>query len=193
MRPLVFLLLFACDRQKDDVGDEPGWEYPSFSGDGLPSSEDTEHGRGEPDSEADTGDTGDTGGSGSTPELYITDGLFAWYDYGEYGVFGVLSLLTEASTCGAIYGGASTADGVYAYLYGDATQLSEGWAGAWSSCGDAPCADIYSLLAGEFGYVDGEITITAYDAHYVTLDWSTEASEGADLTVYNCGDGAYWY
>ena len=190
MRPLALLLLFACDRSKDEEA-KPGWEHPSFSGDGLPTSEDTDHGRGEADTGADTG--GDTGGdTGPTPSLIITDGLFAWYDYGEYGVFGVLSLLTEASSCGTIYGGTSSADGIYAYLYADATQLNEGWAGTWSACGDAPCADIFSLLGGEFGYLDGEVTLSAYDAHYVTVGWSTEASEGADLTIYNCGDGFNW-
>ena len=60
----MILLLLACTKDSDE------WTYPEFSGDGLASSEDTNHD--DPSRDGDTsgtsGDSGDTAGS-SFPAL----------------------------------------------------------------------------------------------------------------------------
>ena len=185
MRTLILLACVAKD------GEPAAWEPPVFEGDGLPASADTAHGRDGPDTGSGV-DSGDTGTTSAVPEILIVDGLFAYYDYDAYGVFGILALLTESATCGDTFGGSSSADGVYAYLYGDAGNLADGWAGTWTPCGEVPCAQSFWLLGGDFGYLDGSVEISRYDAHYLTVDWDNEASSGADLTLYNCGDGFNW-
>ena len=200
MRTLIFL--FAC-RSPDEAppaGSDPAdpWEPPTFPGDGLPPSEDTAHGRRTPvdtGTPGDTGtpiDTGSPGGGGDAPSILIADALFAWYDFGEYGAFGYLALLTATSTCGDVFSGLAIPDGIFAYLIGDATHLSDGWAGHWADCGAPPCADLSYALGGEFGYLDGDVTIHSYDPHYLTVDWTTAAGSGQSLTLYNCGDGLIW-
>lgn len=188
MCPLTLLLLLACH---PGDGDATSWEPPVFPGDGLPASADTAHDVTRVDTGVRPADSGDTG-SAAAPEILVADGLFAWYDYGAYGVFGILALLTESLTCGDVFSGTNSADGVYYYLYGDPTNLSTGWGGPWTPCGSPPCAQSFWLLGGEFGYLDGATEITSYDAHYLTVDWSSEASTGADLQLYNCGDGFNW-
>ena len=186
---MLTLILYACTPKEDDA--ETSWEPPVFEGDGLPASADTAHGRDDPDTGGTGMDTGDTGDD-AVPEIIVVDGLFAYYDYGFYGIFGILALLTESATCGDVFGGASSLDAVYYYLYGDAGNLSDGWGGLWMPCGDVPCAQSFWLLGGDFGYLDGGVDITSYDAHYLTVDWSSEASTGTGLTLYNCGDGFNW-
>lgn len=186
---MLTLILLAC-AAKD--GDPAAWEPPVFEGDGLPASVDTAHGRDGADSGATATDSGDSGSTAAVPEILVVDGLFAYYDYDAYGVFGILALLTESATCGDIFGGSTSADGVYYYLYGDDSNLAGGWGGTWMPCGAPPCAQSFWLLAGDFGYLDGGVDVASYDAHYLTVNWSNEASTGADLTLYNCGDGFNW-
>lgn len=181
------LILLACTPA---AVDSTTWTPPNFDGDGLPPSEDTDHGE-RPDTAATT-DSGDTATSASVPTILVADGLFTYVNYGAYGIIGILALLTETAGCEQLLGGAGAPDGIYHYLYGDKTNLSEGWTGTWNSCGAPPCSDAFWILGGAFGYLEGELEITRYDAHYLTLDWSNAASTGTGLTIYNCGDVVNW-
>lgn len=185
---MLLLSWLACSGAPADTG----WTPPTFTGDGLPASEDTAHDT----LRGDTGGGGDTGGdTGSAlPTLLITDALFAWYQlYGTYWV-GFLVLLTEENDCGSIFGDGLYPDGIYFYLYPPVDSGGEPeWAGTYPACGSEPCNQAFWVASSSFGYLDGTVDFESVDDHYVTATWSTDGfGEGGPLTFYNCGDGSVW-
>lgn len=181
----LLILLAACR-----PGATPPWTPPVFEGDGLPPSADTAHDRDRTDTGVTLTGTGDTGSA--SVSFDVQDGLFGWYDYQSYGVYGYLALLEEPLGCAELFGAYVYPDGVYFTLVAEPSAPEEGFAGHWGPCGQAPCQQAFWLLGGEFGYLDGWVDVTAYDAHYLTVDWSTEVSSGEGLTFYNCGDALPW-
>lgn len=175
----------------------PAWEPPVFSGDGLPPSEGTDHATG--DTSNDSGGGGDDGGGDELPPLTIVNGVFA-YSVNESGEFAANTVLMSVTAgCDNIFGsvGKITPDGLYYTVYpGPVPEGSTApdWVGTYEVCGDAPCMTGYVLVAGEYEDLEspGFLTISAYSAHYVTVDWSTPYSSGESLTFYNCGDIDIW-
>lgn len=185
---MLVLILSCTDPVSEPIDIE--WETPTFPGDGLPASEDTAHDTARGDT---SGETTTTGSTTSSVQIGVTDGLFTWLDYGSYGLIGYLVLLTEPSTCGDILAYGAYPDGIFFYAYPPDDVRSSGWEAHYPPCGSPPCNQAFYFLSGEFGYVDGSVTIDSYDAHYLTTSWQTEVGSGKELTFYNCGDAAFWY
>ena len=201
MSPL--LLLLACSegpKKADRTDTTEAWERPTFTGDGLPPSPDTGHPRpasAEGPDTASGGDTGDTG-EAELPSLIITDGLFTTIS----GTFAYLVLSGSYVSCyDAIVGGAFP-EGIYIQLlageggggFGGGGGEAD-WAGDYAACGEAPCWSAYEwVYQGESGALGPEssVSITDYDAHYLTVDWQSAVSSGEQLLFYNCGAYEDW-
>lgn len=171
----------------------PPWEPATFEGDGLPESEDTQHQTGESGSDGATPppDTGEE----VQPDLIIADGVFS-YSVGEKGTTGILILMSVSLSCRDIFGSQSDAspDGLYFSTLIPASPKEPVWPGQYVSCGVPPCyRDGYALVAGEYSPLTEEdwISISSYDVHYLTAEWSSAQTEGS-LTFYNCGDSSVW-
>jgi hypothetical protein len=201
----LLLLLLACGeapKKVDRADTAEAWERPTFEGDGLPASPDTGHPRPSSSPEnTDTASGGDTG-EAELPSLIITDGLFTTFG----GTFAYLVLSGSYVSCyDAIVGGAFP-EGIYIQLQaggeGDGGGFGGGggggdvdWAADYAACGEAPCWSAYEwVYQGESGALgpDATLSITDYDAHYLTVDWQSAVSSGEQLLFYNCGAYEDW-
>lgn len=175
----------------------PGWEPPEFGGDGLPPSEGTDHNTGDTNPDGGGGDDG--GDDGELPAISVVSGLFA-YDIDENGMhIGSLILMNVTAGCDNLFGsvGKITPDGLYFSLFPAPTSGDEtgpNWLNTYALCGTPACTSGYALVAGEYDEFgeDTWLRLERYDAHYLTVDWSSPYSAGEDLTFYNCGNIAIW-
>ncbi len=199
MSPLLLLLACSPGPKKADRADTAeAWERPTFTGDGLPPSPDTGHPR--PSSSPENTDTADTADTGepALPSFALTEGLFTTIS----GSFAYLVLSPSYVSCyDAIVGGAFP-EGLYIQLIapGDGGGFGGGggavdWTGDYAACGEAPCWTAYEwVYQGESGALgaDASVSITDYDAHYLTVDWQSAVSSGEQLVFYNCGAYEDW-
>ena len=179
-------ILCACTPKSDT-----GWTAPTFSGDGLPTSVDSEHSDPRRDGETggNSGETGDTAGS-EFPDFDLVDGFFAYQNYYGY-LFGYIQLVSEAVSC---HDGLTTyVDGVVYYVLPAADENGDpAWAATYESCGSQPCIYYaYWTEGADYGFLTGSVSIDTYDAHYVTVTYENEI-DADTLTFYNCGDVGDW-
>ena len=189
------------------------WSYPSFSGDGLPASEDTDHQTYDSDEE-DDGSATPTPGEGdepAVPQLIVVDGLFS-YSASSSGDdrddptdgFGPdirradMALLAKSIGCYDLFGSVDTgvgADGVYLEISTTTVDGKPQWEGTFNQCRTGPpCFDGYAIVAGEYLELGKRpsLTISSYDTHYLTVSWNTDVSSETGMTFYNCGPDSNW-
>jgi hypothetical protein len=165
------------------------WTAPSFSGDGLPPSEDTAH------QAPDTVPTPahDTGLEDAPPtDMAVHAGAVATFDPDD--PYAILILALEPVSCReAFEEGGLDSQGLLLTLVPELLDVSAPrWAGSYDSCDGAGCVAGTWSLAGRWGELsEPQVQIEHWSDREASVSWWTDVSEGT-LSVTACGQGEPW-